>query len=98
MVYEPRLNTLICWKTRDERRAKQIEILCRDYGLVRLLTNIYLGRLTRRERGELYTKFSEMFTNKTDAFHFITLCQFCFNSAMITDKQKFHDHPSFEVV
>ncbi len=80
--------TLLAWETRNEKRHKKALTLCKNYNLKLVQKTLYLGNLYTKERNQLYGKCTKLFNKKTDKIILVTVCQPCFEDALIDDTIK----------
>lgn len=68
---------VISWRTRNWRHARAAERWCKDYNLVPLYKNFYIGTIYRDEREELDRKLGNLFTGRNERYCSFVLCASC---------------------
>jgi CRISPR/Cas system-associated endoribonuclease Cas2 len=74
---EHALLTIVIWKTINKRKGSKAVTLAKNYALVNLQPSLYIGRLTKKERGEFEAKMNALLSGKRDQVHFFTACRSC---------------------
>lgn len=92
--------TIIGWQTRNSKRHQRALVWCKDYGLVPILANIFIGNLYSKEEKSLLTKLNRAFNRKTDKVFMVRVCQSCYSNIDIDTmtKQKLNHTPEFELI
>lgn len=92
--------TIIGWQTRNVKRYQKAIIWCKDYGLLPILANVFIGNLYLKEEKSLLTKLNRTFNRKTDKVFLIKVCQSCYSNIDLDTitKQKLNSIPEFELI
>src|SRR3989344_2382314 len=90
--------TIVGWDSRNKKKGKKAEVWCANYGLKRLLKNLFIGKLYVRERKTLSMNLEKLFSNKTDEVLITTLCRDCHDSLVPEVQEKAKELPNFEIL
>lgn len=93
-------SVVVSWRTRNWRHAQRGERWCKDYGLIPIHKNLYIGNLYFDERNELNQKLLDLFIGKTERYCAFVLCASCaryISTSSAIDKKPWLDS-SYEII
>ena len=92
------VTTIVGWETRNQKKAKRAEVSCNNYGLQRLLKNLFVGKLYAKEKQALTMKLENLLPDKTDNVFVASFCGACHSNLTLMVQKKAKNQPSFEIL